>query len=755
MMKAEPSILDYLKSRLWPRRYPRVEIPLAAMVPPHGPDRRGDSPVLEPGRTAAAPAAPVESALNAEPAVLEQITGFGAELPAADAAPEPAAWVQRAAAAPFPWLVASGAALALLGQAALGPGSERSGWLGAGLFAAALACIGAAVLRGGWTAPPAADAPIEEPFRFNPINLWLGLILSAAALVFFFGHPPEFKPGNLILLGGGLYLVVSALWTPSADRLGQIRSRLHALRRDPRLTITIDPPAAAALLAVAAVLFFRFYRLGDVPPEMNSDHAEKLIDILRVVNGERPIFFAGNGGREALIFYLGAALHSVFGMEPGFMLLKIGSTLIGAAALSYVYGLGNEYGGRRLGWLAFTLMGIAYWPNVVARFGLRLPFYMLFTAAVMYHLVSGYRRGRRSDFIWAGVWLGVGMYGYTPDRLLPLTVLLAAGLYLLHHRRSPEHLRFGIAGLLVVALVSLVLFIPLLGYILSEPQAFLARTLTRVTATEHPILGSPLFILLDNYVRALKMFSRDAGEIWPISIPHYPALGVAAGGLFMVGLAAAVTRYFRSRRWPDLFLPLSIPLLLLPSTLALAFPSENPNLYRAGGAAIPVFVLAAAGLDGLMRAFTAAGRPRLAPAAAALLLCLAAIQDYTWVFDEYQQQYRMASWNSSEIGSVARDAAERNGGPDTVFVIGYPHWVDTRLVAINAGYPDRDFEIFTEQLETTLGDPRPRLFILNKDDTAAVEALRRLHPQGVLSFYQSKVPTKEFQLYFVPPQAAP
>jgi hypothetical protein len=114
----------------------------------------------------------------------------------------------------------------------------------------------------------------------------------------------------------------------------------------------------------------------------------------------------------------------------------------------------------------------------------------------------------------------------------------------------------------------------------------------------------------------------------------------------------------------------------------------------------------------------------------------------------------MASWNSSEIGAIAKEFAETIGSPDTVWVMGYPHWVDTRLVALNAGFPGRDYELFVDELETTLPDTRAKLFILNKDDQAAAEALRQMYPQGWLSFYPSKTPTKEFRLFFVPPQSS-
>jgi 4-amino-4-deoxy-L-arabinose transferase-like glycosyltransferase len=479
--------------------------------------------------------------------------------------------------------------------------------------------------------------------------------------------------------------------------------------------------------------------------------------VLHVLNGQHLIFFPTNGGREALIFYLNAAFHLWFNIPLGFMLLKLTSVLIGLAALPFLFGLGVELGGRRVAWLATLLAGVAYWPNVVSRFGLRLPFYFLFTAATLYYLARGLRTGKRNDFILAGAALGIGFYGYTPDRILPLVTVIAFGLYLLHHR-STTRLRFVVVSLLAVVAVSLTLLLPMLRYGLAQTDAVLFRTLSRIGDVERPLEAPAVWIFLKNTWRALGMFSVDNGEIWPISIPHRPALGVIAGGLFYLGAAALLIRYIKRRNWLDLFLLISIPLLQIPSTLALAFPAENPNLYRAGGAMIPVFLMAGFALDGLINSIQAGIKTpegaRLAWALAVLLLGLAAVQDYQLVFDDYYQQYRMASWNSSEIGAIAKEFAETIGSPDTVWVMGYPHWVDTRLVALNAGFPGRDYELFIQELETTLPDTRAKLFILNKDDQAAADALRQMYPQGWLSFYPSKTPTKDFRLFFVPPQSS-
>jgi hypothetical protein len=130
---------------------------------------------------------------------------------------------------------------------------------------------------------------------------------------------------------------------------------------------------------------------------------------------------------------------------------------------------------------------------------------------------------------------------------------------------------------------------------------------------------------------------------------------------------------------------------------------------------------------------------------------VSARQNYDLVFNKYYQQYRLSAWNYSEMGDVIRSFSETIGSPETAWVMGYPHWADTRLVALEAGYPDRDYAMFVEGLESTLSDPRPKLFLLHVQDADAKEALQRYYPQGWFQTYQSKQESKDFLIYFTPP----
>jgi hypothetical protein len=217
-----------------------------------------------------------------------------------------------------------------------------------------------------------------------------------------------------------------------------------------------------------------------------------------------------------------------------------------------------------------------------------------------------------------------------------------------------------------------------------------------------------------------------------------------------------LVRYLRQRHWLDLFLLASIPLLQLPSTLSLAFPDENPALNRAGGAAVPVFLIVALALDGLITSLRSVTSRRWGTVAVwsllGVLLLWSTSQNYNLVFDQFNQEFRLGTWNSSEMGEVIKLFGQVYGETDTVWIVPYPYWVDTRLPGVWAGIPNRDFAVWPQNLADTLQAQGPKLFMVKPEDQATVEALRQLYPPGVLSRYTSATPNHDFLIYFVPPQ---
>jgi len=239
-----------------------------------------------------------------------------------------------------------------------------------------------------------------------------------------------------------------------------------------------------------------------------------------------------------------------------------------------------------------------------------------------------------------------------------------------------------------------------------------------------------------------------------VGLVRRPALDIVSGTLYLIGIITLFLRYLKNKDWRDIFLLLSVPMLMLPSILSLAFPGENPALNRAGGAMIAIFIIAAIGFDafvhGLKDRLGKTARLPIAWVSAFILLLAIAGLNYDMVFRQYADTYRNYSWNSSEIGEVIASFSNSLGNADNAWVVAYPHWVDTRLVGINAGEEGRDFGIWPDQLADTQTNQEAKLFIFNLQDVNAHDALELIYPLGSSSIHQSAVEGKDFFVYFVP-----
>jgi hypothetical protein len=718
----EPSVLDYIKAKL---SFGKIKLP-----------------ELPPAETPEAPIALAVEA-SAPTAVLEE-----------------RASVNQAATFRFPWQTSMAFLLVFLGQVMLEP-PGRNVQLAVFFYVVGAAWLVWTVIKGEWNiAPLREDAaePVSVEVRYRYLLFAIPLVVVSFFLFRgFLSGKHLFTPFNLIVWGGAILLVFMALWIPAAQR-GEIpwysRVRSYFGRAD--LSIRITPWTVLLFASFLLVVFFRFYWLDRVPGEMFSDHAEKLLDVWTVLNGQYLIFFPRNTGREAFQMYLTAAIAQWYGTGLSFMSLKIGTALAGLFALPFIYLLGKEIANRWVGLFAFILAGVAYWPNVISRVGLRFPLYALFAAPMLYFLIRGLKNSNRNDLLLAGLALGIGLHGYSPMRIVPFVVLIAVGIYMLHsqsHGKRQETLW----GLVTLAFVSFVVFLPLFRYMIDDPDGFSQRAFSRLGTVERTFPAPVWLIFLDNTWKSMIMFFYDNGGIWVHSIIGRPALDVLTAVLFFAGMVALVVRYMRRKHWLDLFLLLSVPLLMLPSILSLAFPEENPSLNRTSAAIVPVFIIAALGLEGFLSAFWARARTKIGRTAIILaglmVIMLVASANYRLVFERYNHQFMSGAWNTSSIGKTIRAFSDTIGTPDTAYVVPYPHWVDTRLVGINAGYPLKDYALWRDDIPSTVDDPRPKLFVVKPEDLETQEMLNQLFPQGVWSLKQeTRFEGKNFLLFMVPPQ---
>ncbi len=642
--------------------------------------------------------------------------------------------------------------LALVGQRTFEPTNSQPVW-GVFFYCAAFSMLIYALWKGEWRTPNFPTETIEaQDRRVRKTAFYIFIPLALLSFIAFSGN--QFTPLNIFLWVATFITALAAFWQKNEGRIwNDFRQELVSFLRKPQVTIRFSYwwVLTAAVFCLAA--YFHLSHIDTVPMDMTSDHAEKLLDINDVMEGSAPIFFNRNAGREPIQFYWTTLLIKTFGMDMGFTTLKFGMALAFLISLVYVYKLGKEVGNRWTGLFAMLLLGVAAWTNILARVGMRLVLTPVFVAPTLFYLLRGFRTQHRNDFILAGIFLGFGLMGYSAFRIVPLVVILGLLIYLAHskHRTPARHLLEDFGILVAFAVVTA---LPLLRFATQYPDLIGFRTLTRITGVEQPIPGPVLQIFFQNAWNALLMPIWRDGNTWVLSVTGRPALDLVSAALYLLGVVLLIFAWIKGRSWQYLFLLVSIPVLMLPSIMALAFPIENPSPSRAGGAVIPIILICAIALETMLsslwsrsKSVTARGFVILL---AGVLVLVSARQNHDLVFEQYNTQYINSTWNTAQMGKIARNFIDSIGSPDTVYVVAKSHWVDTRLVAMNAGYIGRDYQVWPEDLGQTLSEQRTKLFFVKADDQTGMDALRAIYPAGTSTLHTAVAPGRDFYTFVVP-----
>jgi hypothetical protein len=567
--------------------------------------------------------------------------------------------------------------------------------------------------------------------------------------------------GNSFRMSGVVFWFLSILvwlvaWWPAKNG-GGFRIRLD---RAPFALSARDTVLMVGLLAaVAAGAFFRFYRIDETPLDPTSDHAEKLLDITDILNGIHPIFFERNTGREPASYYMTVAMIRALKLPANFITLKLGTALVGTLTIPLVYLLAAELLGRMAGLLAATLFAIGTWPVEIARAGLRFPFAPLATAPVLWFVLRWMRTRDRRDALLCGLCVGVGLYGYSPFRVVPLAVGLGF-LFAFAVAEGATERRRVVADGILLGVTAAIVFVPLGRYALEHRDMFWYRAGGRLTGDEggnaFTAFVDHLSVFLRNNWNAALGFNWRGDTTFVNAVTYAPILDLITGALFLAGMAAAVVQIAVRRDARTGFVLASLPVLLLSSTLAIAFPWENPSVNREGLAAPVVFTIAALPLAVLVRRLREGLGPSrgysLAAPAIALLIGIAAVRGYDQYFHDFDRQTRAAVANTTEIAAAIRGAAVVGVSPQDAYVIDAPYWLDIRNIGIALG----DIT-WGPSHNVRVGDPlpqrpssRPLLLILKGDDEARLAEVERAFPNGIVTRYQAEVPAHAFVTVWVP-----
>ncbi len=554
------------------------------------------------------------------------------------------------------------------------------------------------------------------------------------------------------------------------------------------------------LLVLAGIIafgaYFRLQNLEATPPEMTSDHVEKLLDSQRVVNGEFNVFFANNGGREPTQMYLMALLTQLPGVDMNFTALKLLSALEGLLLLPLIFWMGREIVGREdrrlaslVGLAAAALVAASYWHEALSRLGLRIVLTTLVATALVVFLSRAIRWNRRADYLKAGLVLGFGLYMYQAVRMLPVVVIAGVALAVVFRVRSWRELGRYVLNTLALVVLSAVIFVPMFHYTFDHPEEFWRRTTGRLlgdsiieTVDEQGVVtrreaslserfeafGENVPILMSNVRNALLMFHWKGDVAWINGAPNQPEMDPVAGALLIVGLAAWASLMIRRRDAVYWLIPLVVFIMLLPSALSIAYPIENPSATRTSGALPFAYLMAALPLALVGRSLIRLLGRQVGIVLSVGLIGAVMVVSYTanaeTYFVDYHDSYLVSSLPYSEVGGVLRDFAEGDGSYANAFMIAYPYWWDHRALGIEGGAIDWPNGVISiDQLPDFLAgaagrqgayklEPdQPLLFFLSPEDHLGVSQLMGWFPEGEVEDRESYQPEDTYRLFRVPP----
>jgi hypothetical protein len=567
----------------------------------------------------------------------------------------------------------------------------------------------------------------------------------------------RFRPLGFLVWVGGLLLCLFYLCLSGApSALGQRLSALFALERPliiPRIWLGV-----AIAACVGAVL--RLHQLDAIPADIGWDLPYNYTDTLTILNGEYPIFFPANQGREGLFFYL-IALVSRFAPLSHFS-IKLTSAVVGIGTIPALFLLGRRLFNPSVGLVAAFFLAVNRWHVVLSRSGFRVSLLPLFTILLLHAVVRALQSERPFDFAVAGLVIGLGLYTYSSYVFAVLAVFAGFAFYTLSVRRSDWRGLFPM--LLCMVAVAVVVFAPLGRFALEYPGQYLQRIglQTRLLTADpnRPQMTWPLF--LENVRTSLLMYHVYGDHNVRFNVPFLRHFGFVSAVLLVPGLFYTVRRW---RQGHNSMLLLMFFFLIVPMTLAM-FPHEMPNIFRAAGTIGPGLVMVAVSLvavasrvrklgktyppfDFLVKLgvsvpgdkseFVARiGRRGLLRLLPALVISLLLVTEYRETHRVYFYDFVSVLPDRQNV-SIAKEMAkqiEAYGYLESCYIKVWPHWFDGRALQTYlrkqySGAWNPEFN------ELALGQPplssidEHGMFILHPADAAGLQALSAAFPKHV------------------------
>jgi 4-amino-4-deoxy-L-arabinose transferase-like glycosyltransferase len=229
-------------------------------------------------------------------------------------------------------------------------------------------------------------------------------------------------------------------------------------------------------LVILAGIFFRFWRLNEIPPGIHYDEAYNGLDAIKTMeSGDFKIFYPENNGREGLWMAMIATSFKFFGVSE--FTFRMVSAIVGSLTLIGFFFLIRQLRLTKLSvFIGLSSLCFSFWHLNFSRImyrGILVPCLLVWIFYFFYKGLDDKKYGW-AWMIGAGTLTGLGLHTYISFRVMPLILIIITVAYLILQKKSFFKKQWKNALILIFS--AFIVASPILYYFITHQDDFIGRS---------------------------------------------------------------------------------------------------------------------------------------------------------------------------------------------------------------------------------------------------------------------------------------
>jgi len=372
----------------------------------------------------------------------------------------------------------------------------------------------------------------------------------------------------------------------------------------------------------ACGVFIGTWKMMEIPPGALSDENLSIgmaKTVLESVNMPVVLASPAFNGMTLLHYWMLGIAGRISGMT-----LEAGKTLsavTGALELVFVYLIVKELFNRRAAVLASALLSVFFMHVFYSRVSVLWIFVPAFASASFYFFCRAVKYGKTRDYVFSGAILALSMCFYSAGKAAPF-VIAAYCLVMLAAKESRAGIKKNIKGLAMLTVAALLVFTPIINYIIHFPGLYFARFAGMSVVKGVPAGINGWQAVIDNIIKNLQMFVTVSADGYGHNLPSKPFFD---GFVSFAAFAGAGFLFFTWKREASTFVFSWVFFGLLPGLLSRLGTSVDPYPARMVLGIPAVIITVALGIERLLSKVRS-----LWPRVFSILTPLAALYFFSW-----------------------------------------------------------------------------------------------------------------------------